>query len=106
MSDVPATYRMLAAHYGNETEGADMTGRITLEEVRRFVAEHVARLLDRNPELLMSILYRIDVAEEEVRSVLARARREDIPQQLADLIVERQLEKAAMRRRYRSALHR
>ena len=71
---------------------------ITLEEIRKGLVERIIHLLNVNPEKLMSILYRIDVSETRVNEIFAHAMPPDIPEQLADLIIERQLQKARTRR--------
>ncbi len=74
--------------------------RLTMEDVHAFVAAHVARLLDDNPGLLMSILYRIDVAEARVRRVLESEPPDSIVDELTELIIERQVRKVQLRRRF------
>lgn len=81
----------------------DAPDRLTLDDVRRYLEDHVARLLDRNPSLLMSILYRVDVAERDVQRVLREAPPPRIPARLAELLIERQLLKVRVRRAYRQA---
>lgn len=76
-------------------------GGPTLEDVRRFLIPKITALLDRNPEMLMHILYRIDVAERDVKRVFAESAPKDIPPHLADLLIERQLLKLKIRRQYR-----
>lgn len=73
---------------------------ITIEEVHAFVAAHVARLLDQNPGLLMSILYRIDVSEARVRHVLESEPPDVMVDRLAELIIERQLQKVRLRHQH------
>lgn len=99
MTDLPALFRVLADRFGEEVEAER---RPTLEDVRRFVSGRIAVLLDRNPGFLMSILYRIDVPEEQVRAAFRHERTEAIPDRLAELIVTRQLEKLETRRLYRN----
>jgi hypothetical protein len=74
--------------------------RVTMEDVRRFVAEQVKKLLNDNPALLMSILYRIDVAEVDVRNVLDYSEPSQMPFEIADLLIERQIQKITIRRTY------
>lgn len=74
---------------------------ITLDDVKRMLTERIIHLLNRNPERLMAILYRIDVAEARVNEIFSTALPPDIPEQLADLIIERQLAKAESRARYK-----
>ena len=75
--------------------------RLTLEDVRRFLIPKITTLLDRNPEMLMHILYRVDVAERDVKQVFGASSPKDIPTHLADLLIERQLLKLKIRRAYR-----
>jgi len=74
---------------------------ITLDEIRRLLTERIIHLLNRNPERLMAILYRIDVSEARVNEIFSTALPPDIPEYLADLIIERQLAKAESRARYK-----
>ena len=76
-------------------------GGPTLEDVRRFLIPKITALLDRNPEMLMHILYRIDVAERDVKRVFAESSPQNTPVHLADLLIERQLLKLKTRRQYR-----
>lgn len=73
---------------------------LSLDDVRRFVTARVAELLDRRPEQLMSILYRVDVAEPLVKHAFAQAAPEALPHVLADLLIERQLQKIHLRKQY------
>lgn len=98
--DLPETLHALAASFGAGDTSAASGDSLSMEHVRRFVAAHVARLLDENPGLLMSILYRIDVAEPKVRHVLECEPPPAIVDRLTTLIIERQLEKVKIRRRH------
>ena len=91
-------YRHLGASFGVELEP---TPKISMEDVRRFVRDHVEQLLKSNPALLMSILYRIDVAEAKVQHAVEHVPPTELPDRLTDLIIERQLEKPAWRERTR-----
>ena len=75
--------------------------RLTLDDVRQFLIPKITALLNRNPEMLMHVLYRVDVAERDVKQVFAESAPKDIPSHLADLLIERQLLKLKIRRTYR-----
>ena len=75
---------------------------IDLGAVRQALAARITVLLDRNPALLMSILYRIDVAEARVQHAIAHSPPDALASDLADLVLERQLQKVKLRRRYSS----
>ena len=83
------------------SSGEDLSGSVTLDEVKQFVRANVVRLLDQNPGMLMSILYRIDVPESQVQDVLKWVGHDQIPDRLTELIIERQLQKVHLRRKYR-----
>ena len=102
-SDTDLTQEALqafATSFGVDPEALPVGGP-TLEDVRRFLIPRITALLDRNPEMLMHILYRIDVAERDVKHVFAESAPKDIPAHLADLLIERQLLKLKIRRAYR-----
>jgi hypothetical protein len=72
-----------------------------LQRVRAQLVERIIQLLNTNPERLMAILYRIDVNEARVNHIFAHALPPDIPEEIADLVIERQLAKAETRARYK-----
>lgn len=96
----PETVEALSRHFDETGALPVRHERRTLEDVRRFLVERIAPLLDRNPSLLMSILYRVDVAERDVQRVLQEAPPGAIPFELADLLIARQLQKVRTRRAY------
>lgn len=76
---------------------------LRLQEVRAMLVQRIIGLLNTNPEKLMAILYRIDVSEAAVNEVFGTAFPPDVPELLADLIIERQLAKAETRRHHSSS---
>lgn len=73
----------------------------TLEHLRRRLALRLAEMLHSERDLLFSTLYRIDVSESSVVNVMRNALPGEIPALLADLIIERQIQKVKTRRYYR-----
>lgn len=71
-----------------------------LEALIRQLAERIAYMLDKEPELLFSTLYRLDVLEHKINAVL-QSGTEEPAYGLARLIVERQLEKHKTRSAWR-----
>ncbi|MFN4909572.1 MAG: hypothetical protein ACK475_00945 [Bacteroidota bacterium] len=78
-------------------EVQDAAPEARLEHLRRLLVERIVELLNRNPEKLMSILYRIDVSERRVNEIMTKSFPTEVPLHLADLIIERQLAKARSR---------
>ncbi len=80
----------------------DIAPHDVLARVRAALTDRIIRLLTTNPERLMAILYRIDVGEAAVDEIFRTAFPPDVPELLADLIIERQLAKARTRAEHRS----
>jgi hypothetical protein len=69
-----------------------------MEALRRYLSACIRTLLDQQPALLMSLLYRIDVAERDVKAALTQPDHRSIPDTLAELCIARQLQKLHFRR--------
>lgn len=72
-----------------------------LSELKLFLTEKLKELLDNNFNLLVNTLYRIDVSEEKLNELFGSKNRTPIPSALADLIIERQLQKIHFRKKYK-----
>lgn len=70
------------------------------EELTKRVARMVQYLLRHNLNQLLHILYRIDVEERKVKQAMLAASEEEVAENIARLIVERELLKAQIRFRY------
>jgi len=68
--------------------------------VIEYITERVASLLDRSPELLFSWMYRLDVLEHKIQSVLRSPGNVPVDQALAQLIWERQKQRYATKKKY------
>ncbi len=68
-----------------------------LAELRKILIRRIEELIDKNPERLLWILYRIDVSEQKVKQALTENASLDYSAVLADLIIQRQLEKIKTR---------
>ena len=72
-----------------------------LEEFRKYLTDKMKDMLDKNYNLLINTLYRIDISENKLAELFSAKNKDSIPQKLADLIIERQIEKINYRKRYR-----
>ncbi|HLV93092.1 MAG TPA: hypothetical protein VKX34_08220 [Aequorivita sp.] len=71
--------------------------------LREKLAEHLDQLLTTDFNRLISILYRIDISQEKAMAALTEnAQKETAGETLARLIIERQLDKIIIRRKYRN----
>lgn len=70
--------------------------------LRSIIAEKIRYLIDKEPERFKYVLYRIDVAEARVHQVLANYPLTEAAEQIAELIIARQLEKVKTRQQYKA----
>ena len=74
----------------------------TLEEFKTYLTNRLAYLLDNKYDTLINILYRIDVSEEKLSELFTEQNRDYIPAALANLIIERSLQKVRFRQKYKN----
>lgn len=72
---------------------------VTEEAILQLLADQVVTLIERSPEEFFQLMYRLDVSEKKLNSVLQEA---DVAQQIARLIYNRQLQKIESRAKYRN----
>ncbi len=72
-----------------------------LEEFKIYLTNKIVELMDKNYDLFFKALYRIDIAEEKLQKLFAVGNKDFVPAALADLIIERQLQKVEFRKKYR-----
>ena len=72
-----------------------------LGEFRNYLISKLSYLLDNKFDLFLNTLYRIDIDEEKIKELFSKENREFIPGALADLIIQRQLQKIIWRERYK-----
>ena len=77
---------------------ADLT---SIEEFQAYLTEKLRALLDEKFDALVNILYRIDINEKKLSQLFSGDNRDSIPASLADIIIERQLEKQRLRKLYK-----
>ncbi|MBX2892923.1 MAG: hypothetical protein KF734_18580 [Saprospiraceae bacterium] len=68
------------------------------EELIALLAERIAEMLERQPEYLMSMLYRLDVLEKKIVPVMRPDAPEPANWGLARLVLERQKERLETKR--------
>ena len=75
---------------------------INLDEFRLYLTQKLSYLMDNKYDSLINILYRIDVGEEKLSKLFSGTNREDISDALAGLIIERSIQKAEFRQKYKN----
>jgi hypothetical protein len=71
------------------------------KQVRQKLIELVNELINENFSTLLQLLYSIDVNEKKIRLLLEKNPTEDSASIIADLIIERQLQKIASRKLFK-----
>lgn len=74
---------------------------LSAKELHDKIAGHLSWLIEHDFEKLVFLLYRIDVDEMKMRNLLDQNKGEDAANLLADLIIERQLQKIRSRQAFK-----
>ncbi|MBZ0202563.1 MAG: hypothetical protein IT281_02050 [Ignavibacteria bacterium] len=96
-NETQQVYEIISGNF--ELESRDI---LTLEDVKKVLADRIFYLLENNVEHLVQIIYRIDLNQEKVDNIFANESKEDIASLLSDAIIERQLMKVQTRMKYKS----
>lgn len=72
-----------------------------LDALRLQVADVVQQHIENNMERLLQMLYIMDISEEKIKKTLVSHSEEATPLLLADLIIEREMQKMQTRQAYR-----
>lgn len=86
----------------NHSLEIDLPATVSQRELREQLAAHINYLINHNFEKLVYYLYRIDVNENKMRYLLEQKQGENAAALIADLIIERQLQKIKSRNETRS----
>jgi hypothetical protein len=71
----------------------------SLDELKQKLSIHINDLINHDFQKLVSLLYRIDVNENKMRNLLEQKEGENAAGLIADLIIERQLQKIESRKK-------
>ena len=85
----------------NQELGLLLPEKISADEMRRRLAIHLNHLIEHDFQKLVSVLYRVDVNEKKLKHLLKENIGEDAGLIIADLIIERQLQKIKSRKEFR-----
>lgn len=69
----------------------------SLEELKKILSQKIQMLMDEDLEGLLQAMYRIDVPEMAFQKALA----EGDAEQLAELVIQRELQKVKIRQKYK-----
>ena len=85
----------------NQSFEISLPQAISLEELKTKLEGHINHLINHDFEKLVYYLYRIDVNENKMRTLLEKRDGQNAAGLIADLIIERQEEKLKSRQQFR-----
>lgn len=86
----------------NESLDIDLPETISYEQLKEKLSHHVNHLIQFDFKKLVAVLYRIDVNEEKLKFMLEENVDKDAAIIIAELIIERQLQKIKSRQQFRN----
>ena len=88
-------------HSVNNELALDLPGIISLAQLKEQLAAHINHLINHDFEKLVFYLYRIDVNEQKMKALL-QSPHENAGELIAQLIIDRQLEKQKTKQQFRN----
>jgi len=85
----------------SKTLNIDFKEEIDDQDLYQLILHRVRELLDQDPNLLFSYLYRLDVLEEKINFVLKVQKHVPTDEGLAQLILERQKQRIALKKKFK-----
>jgi hypothetical protein len=79
----------------------ELPEKISLEELKEALSSQINYLIQTDFQKLVLLLYRIDVNEARLKLLLKEYPGEDAGKMIADLIIERQLQKIKSRQQFK-----
>ena len=85
----------------NDELGITLPDKISFSELQKTIADHINELITSDFHRLVNILYRVDVDEKKLTSLLETNTNETAGELIAGLVIERQLAKIQTRKKFR-----
>lgn len=79
----------------------ELPGNISMEELQEHLTNYFNKLIEQDFERLILVLYKIDVDENKLRTILRRETGTNTGDIIARLVIERQLQKIETRKKYK-----
>ncbi|HEX6849671.1 MAG TPA: hypothetical protein VF144_21940 [Chitinophagaceae bacterium] len=79
----------------------DLPANISFDQLKEKLSLHINFLIQSDFQKLVSILYRVDVNESKLKDLLKENPGQDASTIIADLVIERQLQKIKARKEHR-----
>ncbi|MBS1596619.1 MAG: hypothetical protein JST75_00230 [Bacteroidetes bacterium] len=85
------------ANYLHDQWSIELKDQPTIEEIKEKLSQHISYLINHDFAGLINMLYKIDVSEKKLKSLLKENTDADAGNIIAGLIIERQLQKIKTR---------
>ena len=79
----------------------ELSDQLSFESMKEKLTLHINHLISSDFETLVALLYRIDVSEAKLKQALKNDQASDAGKIIADLIIERQMEKIKTRENFK-----
>lgn len=96
------SFQLISKDFGLVEDKLTDDGLVSYEWLRKVLIARIQYLLDHDFNQLLNAMYRIDIPEDKVAAILAQRDHKRMVYDLADLVIEREKEKAVTRLKYRS----
>jgi len=86
----------------NKELALELPEQISMQEIQEKLSAHINRMIQSNFEQLVNLLYRIDVSEAKIKSLLEIQAGTNAGDLIATLVIERQLQKIKSREQFKT----
>ncbi|WP_089356943.1 hypothetical protein [Ekhidna lutea] len=94
------SYQLIHKDLGLEDQLEFGEGENEFDRLEEFLTKQVNHLLDHDLNRLLNALYRIDIPENQVKSLLQNSKQGEIAPNMAKAIIEREKQKVITRQQY------
>jgi hypothetical protein len=84
----------------NDSMGISIPSTVNADELRLHLSDYINFLIQSDFQRLVQLLYRIDISENRLKELLKKNEGRDAAPLIADMIIERQLQKIKSRREF------
>ena len=96
----------LGNHFGLENHPEELTDEKQMHDtLKKMLSKRIEEMIDHEFDRFVNLLYRMDVNEAKVKEALAEKPFSKGVEKVADMIIQRQLQKIATRKTYSSSNH-
>jgi hypothetical protein len=85
----------------NDELAIELPEKISFEELKERLSVQINYLIEKDFQKLVSLLYRVDVSETKLKNLLLENQGENAGNIIAELIIERQLQKIKSRQQFK-----